>query len=102
MIRARKARKSRLMTALIPISKGDMALLLYTGSRQQELLLTAYQAEGHSTSLEQGVRITYLWQADQEGLDVHLPRIREGTFMDDMRCVFAPKGSKTMRSTYVC
>ena len=69
---------------------------------QGEPLLTVYLAESGNTSLKEGIGITYLWQADQEGFGVHLPRIREGTFMDDMRCVFAPKESKTMRSTYLC
>jgi hypothetical protein len=61
-----------------------------------------YLAEGGNTSLKEGVVITYLCKIDKEEFGMHLPRIREGTFMDDMRYVFAPKGSKTMRSTSLC
>ena len=60
-----------------------------------------YLAEGHNTSLEQGVEITYLWQADKGGFGTHLPRIREAMAIDDVRRVFAPRGGKTMSSTDV-
>ena len=50
----------------------------YIACHQQAFLLTAYRAEGQSTSLEEGVATRYFWKTGKEGTRELAPSNKRG------------------------